>query len=207
MLERIAAVTIIIGTVLGVIGLCWLFLRLIEVWLRKMPWKILKVPALLLVLSVLMTGLPIVINSALTRLISLGPLESIVAGERHITLTGWDRHDYSVIASRTDTMVLQMANADVNDDTLRYLASLKQLRELDLNNTQVTDAGLKELAELPKLRDLRLARTKITDEGFRKYLLSKESLMNLDLTGTNVASKTVREWKSTNSERKALKLK
>jgi len=84
-------------------------------------------------------------------------------------------------------------------------SDLKQLRELDLNNSQVTDAGLKELAELPKLRDLRLARTKITDEGFRKYLLSKESLMNLDLTGTNVASKTVREWKSTNSERKALK--
>lgn len=102
-------------------------------------------------------------------------------------------------------MVLQMANSDVNDETLRYLAGLKQLRELDLNNTQVTDAGLKELAELPKLRDLRLARTKITDDGFRQYLLGKESLMNLDLTGTSVASKTVREWKSANSERKALK--
>ncbi len=205
MLERVAAVSIIIGTVLGVIGLCWMFIRLMEVWLRKMPWKRLKAPALLIVLSMLMTGLPIVINSALTRLISLGPLEKIVAGERHITLTGWDRHDYSVIANRTDTIVLQMANADVTDETLRYLAGLKELRELDLNNTQVTDAGLKELSELPKLRDLRLARTRITDDGFRQYLLGKESLLNLDLTGTSVASKTVREWKSANSERKALK--
>ncbi len=205
MLERVAAVSIIIGTVLGVIGLCWMFIRLMEVWLRKMPWKRLKAPALLIVLSMLMTGLPIVINSALTRLISLGPLEKIVAGERHITLTGWDRHDYSVIANRTDTIVLQMANADVTDETLRYLAGLKELRELDLNNTQVADAGLKELSELPKLRDLRLARTRITDDGFRQYLLGKESLLNLDLTGTSVASKTVREWKSANSERKALK--
>ena len=205
MLERVAAVSIIIGTVLGVIGLCWMFIRLMEVWLRKMPWKRLKPPTLLIVLSLLMTGLPIVINSALTRVISLGPLERIVAGERHITLTGWDRQDYSVIANRTDTIVLQMANSDVTDEILRYLVGLKQLRELDLNNTQVTDAGLKELAELPKLRDLRLARTKITDEGFRQHLLGKESLMNLDLTGTSVASKTVREWKSANSERKALK--
>jgi Leucine-rich repeat (LRR) protein len=205
MLERIAAVSIIIGTILGVVGLCWIFIRLLEVWLRKMPWKRLRGPALLIVLSMLMTGLPIVINSAVTRLISLGPLESNVAGERHLTLTGWDRQDYSVIANRTDTIVLQMANADVTDETLRYLASLKQLRELDLNNSQITDEGLKQLAELPKLRDLRLARTRITDEGFRQYLIGKESLMNLDLTGTSVSSKTVREWKSFNSERKALK--
>ena len=182
-----------------------MFIRLIEVWLRKMPWKRLKAPVLLIVLSLLMTGLPIAINSALTRLINLGPLEKIVAGERHVTLTGWDRKDYSVIAFRTDTIVLQMANADVTDETLRYLIGLKQLRELDLNNTQVTDAGLKKLSELPKLRDLRLARTKITDEGFRQYLLGKESLMSLDLTGTSVASKTVREWKSENSDRTALK--
>ena len=183
MLERIAAVSIIIGTVLGVIGLCWMFIRLIEVWLRKMPWKRLKAPALLILLSLLMTGLPIVVNSALIRVTSLGPLEKIVAGERHITLTGWDRQDYSVIANRTDTIVLQMANADVKDETLRYLPGLKQ----------------------PNLRDLRLARTKITDDGFRQYLLGKESLMNLDLTGTGVGSKTVREWKAANPERKALK--
>ncbi len=98
-----------------------------------------------------------------------------------------------------------MANADVKDETLRYLPGLKQLRELDLNNSQISDAGLKEISELPKLRDLRLARTKITDDGFRQYLLGKESLMNLDLTETGVASKTVREWKAANPERKALK--
>ena len=190
MLERIAAVSIIIGTILGLIGLCW---------------KRLRAPALLIVLSLLMTGLPILVNSALIRFTSLGPLEKTVAGERHVTLTGWDRKDYSAIANRTDTIVLQMANADVTDETLRYLAGLKQLRELDLNNSQITDAGLKELSELPNLRDLRLARTKITDDGFRQYLLGKENLMNLDLTGTSVASKTVREWKAANPERKALK--
>ena len=50
-----------------------------------------------------------------------------------------------------------------------------------------------------------MARTKITDEGFRQNLLAKESLMNLDLTATSVAPKTVREWKAVKPDRKALK--
>ena len=156
-------------------------------------------------LAVLMITAPIAVNSVMTRVVSLGPLNKIVAGERHLTLTGWDRHDYSVITQFPDTVVLQMANSDVNDDTLMLLVGLNRLRELDLNDSQITDAGLVEISKLPNVHDLRLARTKITDEGFRQYLLSKESLMNLDLTATSVASKTVREWKAAKPDRKALK--
>ena len=205
MLERIGAVSIIIGTALGVIGLWWLVLRLVWCQFKKTPKKRLKAPLIVLMVSALMTGAPIAVNSLLTRLTSLGPLNNIVNGERHLTLTGWDQHDYSVIAQYRDTIVLQMANVDVTDDTLKYLASLKQLRELDLNGSQVTDAGLAKIAQLPKLQDVRLARTKITDEGFREHLFGKESLMNLDLTATLVASKSVREWKAAKSDRKVLK--
>ena len=205
MLERIGSISIIVGTVLGVIALWWLIERLVRIFLTRGPWKLLQRPALLLLVSVLLTGLPIAINVAMSRLTTLGPLDKIVAGERHLTLTGWDRHDYSVIATRPDTVVLQMANADVTDETLKWLVDLKQLRELDLNNSQVTDAGLTVIAQLPNLRDLRLARTKITDEGFRQHLLEKKELLNLELTGTTVASKTVREWKAAVPDRKALK--
>src|SRR5437764_486641 len=82
-----------------------------------------------------------------------------------------------------EVVVLQMANADVNDETLMFLRGMNQLRELDLNGTQVTDAGLPLLAALPQLKELRLARTKISDEGFRQYVASREALTKLDLTG------------------------
>ncbi|WP_397569572.1 leucine-rich repeat domain-containing protein [Schlesneria sp. T3-172] len=205
MLERIAAVSIIIGTILGSVGFFWFTARAIRNFFRGSGPKSLYPPIRLILLSILLTALPIVVNSMMIRFVGHGPHDKNVSGERHLTLTGWDRDDYSIIGSSNDLVVLQMANPDVTDETLKYLTGQTQLRELDLNNTQITDEGLKILAELPALRDLRLARTKITDAGFREHLLGKESLLNLELTGTSVASKTLREWKAENSERKYLK--
>jgi len=42
--------------------------------------------------------------------------ERLVDGQAHLTLTGWDRDDYSVLQARPQTVVLQMANADVTDE-------------------------------------------------------------------------------------------
>ena len=123
--------------------------------------------------------------------IDLGPRERIVDGERHITLTGWDRKDYTLLGSKHDVVVLQMANPDVTDQTLELLKGMTALKELDLNNTQVTDAGLKILKDLPALKALRLKNTKITDQGFQDALAEKDSLMQLDLTGTQVSRETV----------------
>ena len=205
MLERFGAVSIILGTIVGMIAFWWLVERVVRVFLSRKPWSTLKRPAILLFVSVLLTGLPLAVNFAMTHLSSLGPLDKMVSGERHLTLTGWDQKDYSVIATRPDTILLQMANPDVTDETLQYLSGLTQLRELDLNNSQVTDKGLETISDLPNLRDLRVARTKITDEGFRQHLFEKKTLVNLELTGTSVASKTIREWKAADPDRKALK--
>jgi hypothetical protein len=131
----------------------------------------------------------------------LSPREELVDGENHLTLTGSNQKDYSILTSKKYLAVLQMANPDVTDQTLEYLKGMEQLKELDLNGTQVSDEGLIILAELPNLEDLRLARTKITDEGFKKYLASKESLQKLDLTGTEVKSKTIRDWKKAKPDR------
>lgn len=205
MWERIAAVSIIFGTILGVIGFGWFLVRAIKYFLSRSGSKSLYPPIRLILISILLTALPILINSVIIRVVGLGPHDKIVSGERHLTLTGWDRHDYSLIAESKDAIVLQIANPDVTDETLQYLKGMAQLRELDLNNTQITDAGLPVLAQLPALRELRLARTRITDQGFREHLLPKESLLSLDMTGTSVASKTLREWKSAKPERKYLK--
>lgn len=81
---------------------------------------------------------------------------------------------------------------------------MKLLKELDLNGSQVTDAGLEILKELPALVKLRLARTKITDKGFRSALFAKDSLMELDVRGTQVSRETAQAWRDVKPGRRVL---
>ena len=135
---------------------------------------------------------------------SLGAYEKVVEGELHLTLTGWDQRDYSLVRGRSEVVVLQMANADVSNETLQNLEGLDKLRELDLNDTMIDDDGLALLAKLPALRTLRLRGTKITDDGFRKYLFDLPGLMELSLPGPPaVKSATVRKWKAAKPGRMA----
>jgi hypothetical protein len=162
----------------------------------------------LLPLSVIGLGLVIGGFPPVYRLlvpIDLGPRDKLVDGQRHITLTGWDRKDYGFLRSRRDVVVLQMANPDVTDDTLDNLKGMTALKELDLDNTRVTDLSLKVLSDLPALSSLRLKNTGITDHGFKEALLGKDSLMQLDLTGTQVQSETVQNWKNAKKGRRAMR--
>jgi hypothetical protein len=155
--------------------------------------------AVFLLAGLLVAGALVAGQLSVTR----DPRIKIVDGEKHITLTRAEVDDYAILAKHPDVVVLQMANDDVTDDTLKHLEGMSQLRELDLNDTKVTDAGLALIAQLPKLEELRLARTMITDDGFRRYLLNKPELMKLDLTGCKkVRGKTKREWQAQNQERK-----
>ena len=45
----------------------------------------------------------------------------MVDGQQHLTLTGSDRKDYSVLKLKQDVAVLQMANPDVTDQSLESL--------------------------------------------------------------------------------------
>jgi hypothetical protein len=161
-------------------------------------------PLALTLLGLQVAAVPYAINYYHQLYPDLSERDRIVDGERHLTLTGWDRTDYSVIAQKPDTVLLHMANPDVTDATLEHLKGLTHLRELDLNDTQVTDAGLAVLKGLP-LTALHLKGTKVTDEGFRTHLMGLESLMDLDVRGTEVKSSTVREWKAAKPDRKALR--
>ena len=130
--------------------------------------------------------------------------EREVGGEKHITLTGSDPKTAPDLKEKRDTVVLQMANPEVNDESLEALKGMKLLQELDLNGSQVTDAGLEILKDLPALAKLRMARTKITDKGFRSALFAKESLMELDLRGTDVSRETTQAWRDAKPGRRVL---
>jgi hypothetical protein len=221
MLEQYAAYAVFAGVAIVVFGWFWLVVAAskVRVWwglgvLLFPPLVLLfllrhgrkaRGPLLAMLLGGVVVAAPYAVNYYQEKYVDLGPRERIVDNELHITLTGWDGTDYGVLRARPQTVVLQMANPDVTDQTLEHLRGLTQLRELDLNDTQVTDEGLRVLSELPRLESLRLRGTRITDEGFRQALLSKESLKELDLRETQVASKTVREWRSANPDRKALR--
>ena len=158
-------------------------------------WSRARRPVAIMLIGGIVILSPYAVNFVHQRFLDLGERDKIVDGERHLTLTGWNKTDYSVLTQRPDTAVLQMANPDVTDATLDFLQPMTRLRELDLNDTKITDAGLAKLAEKP-LGVLRLRNTGITDAGFREHLSKHELLNELDVRGTAVEPSTFREWRS-----------
>jgi hypothetical protein len=133
------------------------------------------------------------------------PYVAEVNGEVHVTLTGIPKYDYAKLPRFQEAAVLQMANPDVTDETLKLLRAFTRLKEIDLNDTAITDAGLAELQHCPRLEVLRLKNTRITDDGFRAYLLERDSLREIDVRETQVKSRTLRDWKMQKEGRKFLK--
>jgi hypothetical protein len=161
---------------------------------------------LVMLLGVAVAAAPFVINRFYHFSVDLGPLETNVNGELHITLTGWQPKgkdmDYLVLKQRPETVVLQMANPDVTDQTLEYLRGLKKLRVLDLSDTQVTDEGLQVLKEFSNLQVLYLNRTKITDDGVKQAIFPLQSLNELSVRNTSVTKMTREEWRAAKEGRK-----
>lgn len=219
-LEQTLFYIVLAGFALAAVGALWLLViafRTRILWglalLFVLPalvfvprhWRRTRAPVLLLAVAGLIIATPYAINYYHHHFVDLGPREKLVAGELHITLTGWDGTDYSILRSRPRVVVLQMANPDVTDATLEFVRGMQLLRELDLNDTQVTDAGLKILREVPALEELRLRGAKVSDEGFRQWLNDRETLRKLDLRGTAVTAKTLRTWKSAAAGREYLR--
>ena len=133
------------------------------------------------------------------------PYVAEINGEVHVTLTGIPNYEYAKLARFQEAAVLQMANPDVTDETLKLLRGFTQLTELDLNDTAITDTGLAELQHCPRLETLRLKNTRITDAGFRAHLLDRDGLREIDVRETEVKSRTLRDWKMKKDGRKFLK--
>lgn len=216
-METVFEYLIYVGLILVFIGSAWMlvasfqtrwtwgvgllcFPPLTFAFLYKHPGKA-AVPAALLAFGLICLLLP----AALTRTLAvdLGPYSAKVDGELHLTLTGWDQHDYRVLSTHMEVAVLQMANADVTDETLKLLEGMPNLKELDVANSAITDAGLASLTALP-LERLNLANCAISDAGFSTYLASSPSLKMIDVRGTAVTSEAIRNWRKVDRSRRAM---
>jgi Leucine Rich repeat len=211
MLERYAFFVLVAAAAMAVIGFLWLVVRAFR---QRVLWGLgvlfipplgflflyrhfnkAAAPTILMVLAAIVGATPYGVSYYERHFVPPKPYEQIVDGELRITLTGLPNFDYSTLTSHPDLVVLQMANGDVGDATLAYLAGMDRLRKLDISDSEITDEGLRTLAALPQLQELHLARTHISDDGFRTHLGSKESLLKLNVTGTEIKGKTMRDWK------------
>ena len=76
-----------------------------------------------------------------------------------------DQDQLQYITDLTQLKVLDMQEANLNDEGLIYLAGLKSLEALNLDDTYVGDAGLRHLANLTNLKVVRLRETNVGDIG------------------------------------------
>src|SRR5262249_55609210 len=130
-LEMFGLYMVLLGLCLAVIAWIWLvvagfFVRVLWglallgfppflLFFSFVHWSRGKKPFFILLLAGAVASVPFGVNWYQQHYVSLGPREKIVDGERHITLTGWNEADYSILRQKPDTVVLQMANSDVDD--------------------------------------------------------------------------------------------
>lgn len=180
------------GLAIALFGFIWIIARMFR---RGTPFfrRIAK-PSVFVAVGLLIAAAPPIIGKFVP--IDLGPRERLVNGERHLTLTGWDRTDYGLLRQKNDVAVLQIANGDVTDATLDLIADYGKLRELDVSNSQVGDAGLEKIARRKTLDTLYLNNTKVTAAGVEKYLTEHPTLRIIWLRDTDITKETAEKVKA-----------
>lgn len=211
MLSTVLIYIFFAGMLLAAAGYLWLIFKAIQLhwgWvlvslaapLGPLLFALLKFRHAFRATLTLFTGVLLVtiafVLGALDARINLGERDVIVNGRRALTLTGWNETDYSLLRATPDAAVLQLANPDVTDGTLEYIAGYRQLEELDLGRTHISDEGLRKLTGLRTLKRLRLTGTRITTEGLRDLLTAVESLKQLDVRETGVERVLLEQWRT-----------
>jgi hypothetical protein len=84
-----------------------------------------------------------------------------------------------------DVVKVDCDGTECDDDDVRQLKEVTNLRELYLGGTQITDQGIEHLNGMTKLEDLSFAGTQITDNGLEN-VTEMATLKWLSLQGTEV---------------------
>lgn len=77
--------------------------------------------------------------------------------------------DLKNLSALPELKALTLHSTEVTDEGLNHLQALENLKELDLTNTNISDAGLKALSEIESLEKLHLHNTAVTKEGIEKF--------------------------------------
>ncbi|HMP01139.1 MAG TPA: hypothetical protein PKC45_01440 [Gemmatales bacterium] len=209
-METVLFTLLAAGGGLAAVGWIWLWLR---AWRQHWLWglggfvvvplliyilihgKSARPPLWLMLLGLALVGTAFGINLYERYYPDLGEIDRIVDGERHLTLTGWNRTDYSFLALQRDVVVLQMANPDVTDAVVELLRGWPKLKRLDVANSAISDQGLQALHGLGTLEGLVLSQTRISEAGLQQLLEKLPNLRQLDVRGVAVDPELLRIWR------------
>lgn len=94
-------------------------------------------------------------------------------------------------------VTLKLTNLPINDNDIKIVADLKNIKKLNVENTLITDNGLDYIKQLSQLEQLNLYGTNISDEGLMQ-LASLKNLSVLYLWKTKVTLNGIEQFKKLN---------
>jgi len=94
-------------------------------------------------------------------------------------------------------VVLKLTNLPINDNDIKIVADLKNIKKLNVENTLITDNGMEYIKQLSKLEQLNLYGTNVSDEGLME-LASLKNLSVLYLWKTKVTLNGIEQFKKIN---------
>ena len=94
-------------------------------------------------------------------------------------------------------VTLKLTNLPINDNDLKVVADLKNIKKLNVENTLITDNGLDYIKQLSQLEQLNLYGTNISDEGIIQ-LADLKNLSVLYLWKTKVTLNGIEQFKKLN---------
>lgn len=94
-------------------------------------------------------------------------------------------------------VILKLTNLPIDNNDLKIVVELKNIKKLNVENTLITDDGLAYLKQLTKLEQLNLYGTNISDEGIIQ-LTDLKSLSVLYLWKTKVTLNGINQFKKIN---------
>lgn len=94
-------------------------------------------------------------------------------------------------------VVLKLTNLPINDNDIKIVADLKNIKKLNVENTLITDDGMHYVKQLSQLEQLNLYGTNISDEGIIQ-LASLKNLSVLYLWKTKVTLNGIEQFKKIN---------
>jgi uncharacterized membrane protein len=91
-------------------------------------------------------------------------------------------------------VILKLTNLAIDDNDLKIVADLKNIKKLNLENSLITDDGMTYIKQLSQLEQLNLYGTNISDEGLIQ-LTSLKNLSQIYLWKTKVTKGGIEQFK------------
>jgi len=113
---------------------------------------------------------------------------SLKSEDGYLDATGYLDRDLAEIPS--ETIFLNLENANIGDEGILLLPNLRLLRCLDLDSTRITDKAMSKIGTFSAIEEIWIEDTKITDHGLDELAglnrLQFISIMDCDISDAAV---------------------